>query len=133
MEARPVTAREFKDLLGTIAAAWERGDARAAADCFTKDAVYSEPPDRQLYRGRAALQDFFGGNESPPPPMKMTWHHVVFDEEEQVGAGEYTFEGRNRYHGAVVIRVANRKIANWREYQYRSDLGWDEFVGVNRF
>jgi hypothetical protein len=128
-----VTAREFKDLLGTIATAWERGEARAAADCFTEDAVYSEPPDRQLYRGRAALHDFFGGNESHPPPMKMTWHHVVFDEEEQVGAGEYTFEGRNRYHGAVIIRDANRKIANWREYQYRSDLSWDEFVGDNRF
>jgi ketosteroid isomerase-like protein len=128
-----VTKREFKDLLEAIAAAWSRGDARAAADCFTEDAVYSEPPERQLYRGRADLFDFFGGNEASPPRMQMTWHNVVFDEDQQVGAGEYTFQGRNRYHGAVLVRVADGKIANWREYQRRSDLTWDEFVGVNRF
>ena len=128
-----MTAREFKDMLETIAAAWGRGDARTAADCFAEEAVYSEPPDRQLYRLRSELYDFFGGNEDPPPPMQMTWHHVVFDEDEQVGAGEYTFQGRNRYHGAVLIRIADGKIANWREYQYRSELDWDEFVGLNRF
>ena len=128
-----MTAREFKDMLETIAAAWGRGDARTAADCFAEEAVYSEPPDRQLYRGRSELYDFFGGNEDPPPPMQMTWHHVVFGEDEQVGAGEYTFQGRNRYHGAVLIRIADGKIANWREYQYRSELDWDEFVGLNRF
>ena len=128
-----MTAREFKNMLETIAAAWGRGDARTAADCFAEEAVYSEPPDRQLYRGRSELYDFFGGNEDPPPPMQMTWHHVVFDEDEQVGAGEYTFQGRNRYHGAVLIRIADGKIANWREYQYRSELDWDEFVGLNRF
>jgi ketosteroid isomerase-like protein len=128
-----VTKREFKDLLEAIAAAWSRGDARAAADCFTEDAVYSEPPERQLYRGRADLFDFFGGNEASPPRMQMTWHNVVFDEDQQVGAGEYTFQGQNRYHGAVLVRVADGKIANWREYQRRSDLTWDEFVGVNRF
>jgi ketosteroid isomerase-like protein len=128
-----VTTREFRDLLEIIAAAWARGDARAAANCFAEDAVYSEPPDRQLYRGRAELFDFFGGNETSPPPMQMTWHHVVFDEELQIGAGEYTFQGRNRYHGAVLVRIADGQIANWREYQRRSDLAWDEFVGVNRF
>jgi ketosteroid isomerase-like protein len=128
-----MTKREFEDLLEIIAAAWARGDARLAADCFAEDAVYSEPPDRQLYRGRAELFDFFGGNETSPPQMQMTWHNVVFDEELQIGAGEYTFEGRNRYHGAVLVRVADGQIANWREYQRRSDLTWDEFVGVNRF
>jgi ketosteroid isomerase-like protein len=130
---RSMTTSEFRDLLEKIAAAWKRGDARAAADCFAEDAVYSEPPDRQLYQGRVQLYEFFGGNQSPPQPMSMTWHHVVFDEERLIGAGEYTFQGQNRYHGAVLIRIVNGKIANWREYQYRSDLTWDEFVNVNRF
>jgi ketosteroid isomerase-like protein len=116
-----------------LADAWRRGDARAAAPCFAEDAVYTEPPDRQVYRGRAELYDFFGGNESPPPAMEMTWHHVVFDEEQQIGAGEYTFQGRNRYHGVVVVRIVDGRIANWREYQRRSDLDWDDFVGPNRF
>jgi ketosteroid isomerase-like protein len=133
MPTRSMTTSEFRDLLDKVAAAWERGDADAAADCFAEDAVYSEPPDRQLYQGRAQLYEFFGRNQSPPPPMSMTWHHVVFDEERLIGAGEYTFQGRNRYHGAVLIRIVNGKIANWREYQYRSGHTWDEFVGVNRF
>jgi ketosteroid isomerase-like protein len=133
MPTKPMTTGEFKELLETVAAAWERGDARTAADCFAEDAVYSEPPDQQLYQGRAQLFEFFGGDQRPPPRMEMTWHHVVFDEERLIGAGEYTFQGRNRYHGAVLIRIANGKIANWREYQYRSGLAWDEFVGVNRF
>jgi hypothetical protein len=54
-------------------------------------------------------------------------------ERSQIGAGEDTFQGRNRYHGAVFVRIADGKIANWREYQYRSQLPWEEFVGVNRF
>jgi hypothetical protein len=51
--------------------------------------------------------------------MEMTCHHVVFDEEQQIGAGEYTFQGRNRYHGVVVMRILHGRIANWREYQRR--------------
>jgi ketosteroid isomerase-like protein len=124
---------DFARLLATVADGWNRNDARLAADCFAEDAVYEEPPARQLHRGRAALFDFFGGNASPPPAMSMTWHHVVFDEETRIGAGEYTFRGRNQYHGIVIIQIANGKIARWREYQVRSDLPWDEFARETRF
>jgi uncharacterized protein (TIGR02246 family) len=129
--AAPLTAAGFRRLLETVAAGWNEGDARRAADCFADDAVYVEPPDRQVYRGREALYEFFGGES--PPPMSMRWHHVVFDEAEQVGAAEYTFEGRRRYHGLVIVRVDGGTIARWREYQYASELEWPDFVGASRF
>ena len=126
-----ITRAEVERLLATIAEAWNTGDARKGADCFTEDAIYTEPPDRQECIGREALYEFFGADA--PPPMSMTWHHVAFDEGRQIGFGEYTFHGRNRYHGVVVVRVRDGKVSNWREYQYRSDLDRDDFVGKNRF
>jgi hypothetical protein len=65
--------------------------------------------------------------------MKMAWHHLVFDEASQVGAGEYTFEMNNRYHGVVMVHIRDGRIANWREYQYQSTLSFEEFAGENRF
>ena len=65
--------------------------------------------------------------------MKMTWHHLVFDEATQVGSGEYTFQMNNRYHGVVMVRIRDGKIANWREYQYRSPLSFEQFAGENLF
>lgn len=129
----PLTTAQFQALMTTVSDGWNEGNARKAADCFTEDAVYSEPPRKQLYRGRAQLYDFFGGASKPDPPMKMAWHHLVFDEATQVGAGEYTFEMNKRYHGVVMVRIRDGRIANWREYQYESTLGWDEFAGENRF
>lgn len=51
----------------------------------------------------------------------------------QIGAGEYTYRGRNQYHGIVIVRVVDGLIANWREYQVRSDLPWDSFMDDNAF
>jgi ketosteroid isomerase-like protein len=125
--------KEFRTLMETVAAGWNAGDARRAADCFTEDAVYSEPPRKQFYRGRVALFEFFGGKEKPEPPMRMLWHHLAFDEAAQIGFGEYTFEMNKRYHGIVVVRIRDGRIANWREYQYQSPLDWEQFVDENRF
>jgi ketosteroid isomerase-like protein len=129
----PLTTDQFKALMRTVSEGWNEGNARKAADCFTEDAVYSEPPRKQFYRGRAQLYEFFGGASRPDPPMKMAWHHLVFDEATQVGAGEYTFEMNNRYHGVVMVRIRDGRIANWREYQYQSTLPFEEFAGENRF
>jgi SnoaL-like domain len=131
--ADKITAAQFKNLMRTVAAGWNEGNARKAADCYTEDALYTEPPDRQVYAGRKALYEFFGGDKKPDPPMRMTWHHLAFDEESQIGFGEYTFQGNNRYHGIVVVKIRDGKISNWREYQYKSDLEWGEFVKKNDF
>ena len=126
-------AADFEALMGRIADGWNRNDARQAADCFATDAVYEEPPGKQLYRGREGLFGFFGGNEATPPKMSMTWHHLVFDEKRQIGAGEYTFEGNRRYHGIVIVRLRDGRVDRWREYQAQSDMKWEDFVTATRF
>ncbi len=65
--------------------------------------------------------------------MRMVWHHLLFDPDKQVGAGEYTFEMNQRYHGIVVVQMVDGKISRWREYQYRSDLSWEEFARESKF
>jgi ketosteroid isomerase-like protein len=132
-ESGRITAAEFRVLMATVAAGWNAGDARKAAERFTEDALYLEPPDKQFYAGRPALYEFFGGATKPEPPMKMTWHHLAFDEGSQVGFGEYTFQMNRRYHGIVVVKIRSGKIANWREYQYESKLDWKDFVAKSPF
>jgi ketosteroid isomerase-like protein len=127
------TLAEFKRLMQTVADGWNEGDARKAAQCFSQDAVYLEPPEKQLYHGRAELYEFFGGDRGPEPPMQMAWHHLAFNEEEQVGFGEYTFQMNSRYHGIVIVRIETGLIKGWREYQYKSELNWEQFTHHERF
>ena len=56
--------------------------------------------------------------------MHMQWHHLAFNEKEQVGYGEFTFQMNLRYHGIVTVQIQEGKIANWREYEYQSNLDW---------
>lgn len=130
--AGAATTRQFESLMNTVAAGWNEGDARKAADCYTEDALYTEPPDRQVYRGREALYEFFRGVK-PAPPTRMVWHHLAFDAQERIGFGEYTFHGNSRYHGIVIVKLRGGKISNWREYQYKSEVPWEEFTRHNGF
>ena len=121
----------FASLMGTLADAWNAGDSLTALDLFTDDARYVEPPAEQLYEGREQLFEFFGADD--PPPMSLVWHHIVFDAEQQIGAAEYTYAGSRTYHGIALVRLENGKIADWREYQYPSEMDWEAFSAGNRF
>jgi ketosteroid isomerase-like protein len=132
-EAMNITTVDFKRLMQTIADGWNEGDARKAAGCFSEDAIYVEPPEKQLYHSRAELYEFFGGDHGTDIHMKMTWRHLAFNEEEQVGFGEYTFQMHGRYHGIVIVKVESGLIKHWREYQYQSELSWEEFTSRNPF
>jgi SnoaL-like protein len=128
-----LTSSQFKMLMETLEVAWNSNDAKRAANCFADDALYSSPPSPRIRRGRQALFEFFGGSRGRPRPMRMQWHHLLFDEDNQIGAGEYTFTYDTRTHGMVIVRIINRRIANWREYEQESPMDWEAFVGVNRF
>ena len=128
-----ISSSEFERLMQTIADSWNEGNAQKAANCFSENAVYVEPPDKQVYHGRNELYEFFGGDAGPEIPMHMTWHHLAFNEEEQIGFGEYTFQMHGRYHGIVVVKIEAGLIKCWREYQYPSDLNWEEFTSHNPF
>lgn len=137
--ASPATAQRldeagFHTLLQRVADGWNRNDAAYAAAAFHADAIYTEPPAKQLYKGRDQLFRFFGGPGGRDGFMRMQWHHLSFNEAAQTGAGEFTFAwDGGQVHGMVSIKVRDGLIANWREYMYRSDLPWAEFQGENRF
>jgi len=128
-----VTQAQYVAIMQNLSSAWNDGDAKQAADLFTADAVYSEPPAKQLYRGRQALYEFFGGSNGRPGQMSMTWHHLAFDEGSQIGFGEFSFTYGSTAHGVAVVRLNAEKISNWREYWYESELSWREFTRKNRF
>jgi ketosteroid isomerase-like protein len=123
----------FEGLLERLAEGWNQGEARKAAECFTEDAVYVEPPDRQLYRGREELYRFFGGDSGRPGAMSMIWRNVAFDEARQIGLGEFTFFYGSQVHGAVVIKLRDGRIHRWREYWYESSLPYSAFAGESAF
>ncbi len=124
----------FRDLMHTVAQGWNNGNAAMAANCFNEDAIYIEPPNQQLYKGKEEIFDFFGGEKGRNDPMDMTWHNLIFDEVQQTGTGEYTFKYKGRItHGLVIIQIFKGKIHRWREYQYRTDLEWDEFINESDF
>jgi len=119
---------EFRELLESLATAWNEGDADTAAHCFTPDAVYTEPPQKQVYRGRDELFEFFGGTAGRPGQMAMTWRTMVFDARSQTGMGEFSFEYGSLVHGVAVISLKGGLISQWREYWYESEKPWKEFV-----
>jgi hypothetical protein len=130
--SRPLEPAAFRAILDTVAAGWNSARADLAAGCFTEQAVYIEPPDRQLYRGRAAIRDFFAASIAPARSDRMRWHAVAFDAARQIGFGEYTYRGRQNYHGMVVVQLDAGLIQNWREYQYGSPMSWEDFIGPGR-
>lgn len=131
--AHPPPRDGFTALMNRLAQAWNQGDARQAADCFTEDARYSAPPDPRIRRGRDELFRFFGGEGGRPGPMHMAWHHLVFDEAQQLGAGEYTFDYQMRTHGMVLVRIVGGRIAGWREWEHPSALSFEALTKGNAF
>jgi hypothetical protein len=121
-----VTSTEFKKVLVDVAAAWARRDYTKAASFFEADVRYGDPL-RYLNTGREQLRNFFENDEGFE--QKTVWHNVIFDESQQLGAAEYTYDGTHRYHGTVLIRVKDGLITHWREYQHIDSRDWETFVG----
>ena len=120
----------FRSLLERLATAWAELDAEGAADCFTDDAIYVEPPDAQLFRGRSELIAYFSPLE---PGTYLDLHSIWFDETSQTGAAEFGFgvRGHERAdHGVAVVEVRDGLIAGWREYLRSGPASFEEFVGI---
>lgn len=120
----------FKELCERLAMAWSRQDTETALSCFTEDAVYMEPPDLQLFRGHEELRPYFA---ALTPGTVMRFENLWFDEERQIGAGEYTFgeEGEAVFdHGVTVMEIRDGLIAAWREYQRKGPPTLEAFTEV---
>ena len=130
---KPITRSEYIRLMQTVAAGLNENNGRKAADCFALDAIYSEPPNKQIYRGRDRIFEFFGGWKGRPKVMQMVWHHLTFDEQTQIGSGEFSITNGSSTHGMVSVRIREGLIGNWREYFYQSALDWNGFILQNPF
>jgi hypothetical protein len=42
--------------------------------------------------------------------MHMTWHNLVFDADQQIGVGEYTFRYRIQTYGIVIVKIEHGLI-----------------------
>jgi len=125
-----MTSQEFRQLLDRLATGWAKRDYAAVAQEFSEDVRYGDPT-RYSFDNRRDLQKFFENDEGCE--QRTTWHTVIFDEAQQLGAAEYTYEGTHRYHGTVWIRVHDGCITHWREYQHISNKPWEEFVAATMF
>ena len=128
-----INEKYFTEVLTNIAKGWNEGNATFASQYFADNAVYEEPPRNQLYKGQKEIFEFFGGERGFDKPMKMAWHNLAFNEAKQIGFGEYTFAMNNQYHGIVIMKFEKGKIVKWREYQYKSNLNWDDFAEESKF
>jgi ketosteroid isomerase-like protein len=125
-----VRSAEFRELLERLAHAWSTQDTELGLECFAEDAVYTEPPDVQLYVGHEQLRPYFA---ALTPDTRMAFHTIAFDEGAQRGFGEYTFgSGRGGVadHGVAVIEIERGRIATWREYQRKGPASFDDFVAT---
>ena len=113
-----MTRGEFLELLRTLEAGWNTGDAAAVAACFAERLEYTDSQ-RYCFTSRAELLPFF--TLQPGETQHVDWHAIVFDEEQQAGAAEYTYTGSYTYHGLVLIRVADGLVTLWREYQFTEE------------
>lgn len=62
----------------------------------------------------------------------MHFHNLWFDEQRQVGAGEYSFGMQGQAttdHGVVVAELDEGRIAFWREYQRKGPAPFAAFIG----
>ena len=116
---------QFQKLLNHLADTWSRRDYVSTASVFAENVHYRDPL-RYNFNSRAELQAFFEADEGYE--QKTTFHTAIFDEEKQVGAAEYTYEGTHRYHGVTIVEIKNDLIVNWREYQHIDPRPWEEFV-----
>lgn len=123
-----LSAVEFEQLMERLSRGWSTQDTELAVSCFTRGAVYMEPPNIQLYVGHEQLRPYF---DALTPGTFMRWHELWFDEETQTGAGEYSFgnaDNDTADHGIAVVELADGAIRFWREYQRTGPAEHSDFL-----
>lgn len=123
-----MTQAEFGRMLENLASGWTTRDYDSVIGFFSEDVVYSDPKN-YYFSDKPSLHKFFlddGGME-----QECTFRRFLFDEREQFGCAEYSYEGTHRYHGSVWIELVHDKISSWREYQHRTRRNWEQFWNIN--
>lgn len=125
-----MTKAEFALFLEALAQAWSRRDYQTAAGFFAGDVKYADPM-RYAFNTRDELREFFEADEGQD--QHTQWHLVIFDEDTQIGAAEYTYQGSQTYHGVAIVKLDAGKISHWREHQHIDGRSWPAFAGATQF
>ena len=125
-----MTKEEFTKLLYLLSDAWAKRDYVAAISAFADDVRYADPL-RYSMSNKDELQKFFQDDDGCT--QSTVWHTILFDEQHQVGAAEYTYNGTHRYHGTVLVKIQGDRISRWREYQHIDGREWEDFISGTSF
>ena len=128
-----IRAEDFYSLMNSLAVDWSSGNTARISTIFSEAAVYTDASRGQTYKGKAALSRLFGTSGSRPRNPKVEWHHLLFNEHDQIGAGEFICEGPHHSHGMVIVKISGAKISNWREYPAASSLTGQKLTSENPF
>ena len=129
-ERRDSATAEFTALMQTLARAWSTQDTDLALSVFAVDAVYMEPPDVQLYRGHEQLRPYF---DALTPGTTMQFHNLFYNPQTAIGGGEYVFGHRESEQadvGVAVVRIEEKLIVFWREYQRKGPADFSAFLAT---
>lgn len=118
-----MTGEEFSRMLGRMATGWTGRDYRGVAANFADELLYTDGLNYS-FCDRASLLAFFQDDEGEPQSCRF--QNIIFDESRQIGCAEYTYSGSFTYHGTVWVVLGDDSITEWREYQYRTDVSWEE-------
>jgi uncharacterized protein (TIGR02246 family) len=109
-----------EEALARFADALARGAADVAADIFTQDAIYEEPPHPRI-EGREAIRAFFRDFAARHSAARFTVLRAVADRARGLLAAEWEWryvsasDGQERaFSGLSFITFAGEKIASWR-------------------
>lgn len=80
--------------------ALEEADLDALIEMLTEDATWSMPPNRDWYRGRAAIAEFLTDG-----PLKVRWRHRPTSANGQVAVGCYAWDQARGAYLATVLDV----------------------------
>lgn len=125
------TEAEFRRVMSLAETLVSRHNAEIVAEIFTTDAVFIEPPDRQLIVGHEQLRPYFLAVD---PHQYLTFHRCWWDGDNQRGACEYSYgiAGMpDAEHGMIVVEFEAGRIAKWWEYNVPGAADFLTFCSTN--
>jgi uncharacterized protein (TIGR02246 family) len=118
-----MSADELKLLLDELGDCWRKRDAQGAAELFSENAIYSEPPAHELH-GRPAIANFFRIFFANHYAIEFGFNRILIGEGE--AAAEWSFRyfrtrdgSPRRLMGMVFIDTTDGRIHVWRSFSAR--------------
>jgi ketosteroid isomerase-like protein len=107
--------------------AWLASDLEAYLDLFAEDLVFQSPAHAEPLRGRAAFATLVRRSSEALAPEAFEFSHLAVHDD--VVLAEWRIAARHRasaqrieWWGMSVCRIADGRIASWREYWNPADV-----------